>query len=160
MIPPDSIYFQPALWLGAVIIFLAVEAAIPGLVSLWFAIGAAAALIAAGFHASLTVQIICFFAVSTGSLILTRPLAKKFINDRTKPTNADRVLGMECLVFERIDNLMGTGEVNVDGRTWTARMEDSDGTADVGTIVIATRIEGVRLSVAKKIPENKNTKEN
>ncbi len=40
-------------WLIAVVVFLVVEAIVPGLVSIWFAIGALAALLAAVLHAPL-----------------------------------------------------------------------------------------------------------
>ena len=66
--------FSPAwIWFGAMIVLLAVEAAIPGLVSIWFAIGALAALIAALFHAPLWLQLVWFLAVSVLTLVLTRP---------------------------------------------------------------------------------------
>ena len=72
------------------------------------------------------------------------------MNARTQPTNADRVFGKECVVRERIDNIQGTGAVAIDGKVWTARMEDDELTAAEGEIVIARRIEGVKLIVGKK----------
>ncbi len=137
-------------WLIAVVVFLVVEAIVPGLVSIWFAIGALAALLAAVLHAPLWLQVVWFLLVSIAALALTRPLAKKYVNARTQPTNADRILGKECIVREAIDNLQGTGAVAVDGKVWTARMEEDEQTAAVGEVVIARRIEGVKLIVGKR----------
>ncbi len=137
-------------WLIAVVVFLVVEAIVPGLVSIWFAIGALAALLAAVLHAPLWLQVVWFLVVSIAALALTRPLAKKYVNARTQPTNADRILGKECIVREAIDNLQGTGAVAIDGKVWTARMEEDEQTAAVGEVVIARRIEGVKLIVGKR----------
>ena len=137
-------------WLIAMVIFLVVEGIVPGLVSIWFAIGALAALLAAALHAPVWLQIVWFLVVSVAALALTRPLAKKYVNARTQPTNADRILGKDCVVREAIDNIQGTGAVAVDGKVWTARMEKDDETAAVGEVVVARRIEGVKLVVGKK----------
>ena len=137
-------------WLIAMVIFLVVEGIVPGLVSIWFAIGALAALLAAALHAPVWLQIVWFLVVSVAALALTRPLAKKYVNARTQPTNADRILGKDCVVREAIDNLQGTGAVAADGKIWTARMEEDDLTAAVGEVVVARRIEGVKLVVGKK----------
>ena len=134
-------------WLVAMIVLLVVEAIIPGLVSIWFALGALAALIAALTGAPLWLQGLWFILVSVVTLALTRPLAKKFVNARTVPTNADVILGKECVVTEAIDNVLGTGAVTVGGKVWTARMDREDGRAAVGDRVRALRIEGVKLIV-------------
>ncbi len=135
------------LWGAAVAVFLAVELATVGLTSIWFALGSAAALVCALLGAALWLQIACFIAVSAAALALTRPLAKKFINSRTQPTNADRVVGAEALVRERIDNLEETGAVAVDGKVWTARSAGG-GVIEPGVIVTVERIDGVKLIVA------------
>ena len=137
-------------WLIAMVVFLIVEGLVPGLVSIWFAIGSLAALLAAALRAPVWLQVVWFLIVSVAALALTRPLAKKYVNARTQPTNADRILGKDCVVREAIDNIQGTGAVAVDGKVWTARMEEDDLTAAVGEVVVARRIEGVKLVVGKK----------
>ena len=102
---------MPAIWIGLIVIFLIVEGLTAGLVTIWFAVGALAALIAAMFHAPLWLQLVWFFAVSIAAFAVTRPLVKKYINSRTQPTNADMLIGQECLVTEDIDNLAGRGAV-------------------------------------------------
>ena len=140
----------PVMWLIAMVILLIVEAAVPGLISIWFALGALAALISALFHAPFWLQIVWFLVISVLSLILTRPLAKKYVNGRVTPTNADMVLGKDAVVSERIDNLHATGIVLLDGKTWTARMCDERQTAEAGEVVRVLRIEGVKVIVEKK----------
>lgn len=135
------------LWLVAMVALLIVEALVPGLVSIWFVIGALAALIAALLHAPLWLQIVWFLAVSVATLVLTRPLAQRFVNSRTQPTNADALIGHDCVVTEAIDNLAGTGAVKIGGKVWTARSEEENTRFATGDVVTAVRIEGVKLIV-------------
>lgn len=137
-------------WLIAMVALLAVEAAVPGLISIWFAIGALAALISAMFHAPIWLQVVWFVVVSILSLILTRPFVKKYVNSRTTPTNADMGIGKDAVVVEEIDNLHGKGAVLIDGKTWTARMEMEDQRALPGETVRILRIEGVKMIVERK----------
>ena len=139
-----------ALWLGAMIALLIVEALAPGLVSIWFALGALAAMISSMLGAPLWLQLVWFFLVSVVSLLLTRPLAKKYVNGRAVPTNADMAIGKDCVVTETIDNVRGTGAVSVGGKIWTARMASPEGRAEKGTVLRAVRIEGVKLIVEEK----------
>ena len=136
-----------AVWLIAMIVLLIIEGIVPGLVSIWFAIGAFAAMISAILGAPLWLQVLWFFAVSILTLCLTRPFAKKYVNSRATPTNADMLIGKECVVTEAIDNVLGTGAVTVDGKVWTARTEEPDGKAETGKVMTVVRIEGFKLIV-------------
>lgn len=100
-------FTMPAVWIGLIVIFLVIEGLTAGLVTIWFAVGALAALIAAMFHAPLWLQLVWFFVISIAAFAVTRPLVKKYVNGRTQPTNADMLIGQECLVTEDIDNLTG-----------------------------------------------------
>ena len=137
-------------WLTAMIALLIVEAMVPGLVSIWFALGALAAMISSMLSAPLWLQVGWFFLVSIVSLALTRPIARKYVNGRAVHTNADMAIGQDCVVTEEIDNVRGTGAVSVGGKIWTARMADPDGRARKGTVLRAVRIEGVKLIVEEK----------
>ena len=136
-----------AVWLVAMIVLLIIEGIVPGLVSIWFAIGAFAAMISAILGAPLWLQVLWFFAVSILTLCLTRPFAKKYVNSRATPTNADMLIGKECVVTEAIDNVLGTGAVTVGGKVWTARTEEPDGKAETGKVMTVVKIEGVKLIV-------------
>ena len=111
-------------WLVIMVVMLVVEAAAPGLVSVWFAVGALAAMISAVCKAVLWLQVIIFVIVSVLALVLTKPLVKKYVNGKTQPTNADMILGKECIVMEPIDNLAGKGAISAGGKFWTARSTD------------------------------------
>ena len=137
---------MPVLWLSAVIVLGILEAVTTQLVTIWFALGALAALLAAVFHAPLWLQIVLFVAVSVLALVCTRPLVRKHLNGKKTPTNADRVLGHIGVVQEAISNTMAKGTVKVDGAVWTARSADGSDIA-AGTSVVAERIEGVKLIV-------------
>ena len=133
-------------WAVAVVAFVILELATVGLASIWFALGALCALIAALLGAPVWLQIVCFAIVSVATLLLTRPLAKKYINSRATATNADRVIGHKAVVKERIDELAGTGAVLADGKMWSAHTVDG-GSAEVDDIVIVREIRGVKLIV-------------
>lgn len=137
------------LWLIAMIVLLIIEAVVPGLISIWFALGALAALVAALFHAPFWLQVVWFLVVSILTLLLTRPFVKKYVNNRVTPTNADMVIGKEAVVTEAIDNLQEKGAVRLDGKIWTARMADENAGAEVGETVRILRIEGVKLITEK-----------
>ena len=139
-------------WIIAMVVFLVIEAVTVGIVSVWFAIGALLAMVTAMLGANLWVQITVFLVVSAIALYFTRPLVKKFVNNKVEPTNADMLIGKECRVVETIDNLSGTGAVYVDGKTWTARTVDEEIIPE-GQLVKAERIEGVKLIVSKIAPE-------
>lgn len=140
-------FSMTAVWLVAMIVLLIIEGIVPGLVSIWFAIGAFAAMISAILGAPLWLQVLWFFAVSILTLCLTRPFAKKYVNSRATPTNADMLIGKECVVTEEIDNVLGTGAVTVGGKVWTARTEEPDGKAETGKVMTVVKIEGVKLIV-------------
>lgn len=139
-------------WIIAMVVFLVIEAVTVGIVSIWFAIGALFAMVTAMLGANLWVQIAVFIVASAVTLYFTRPLVKKYVNNKVEPTNADMLIGKECRVVETIDNLSGTGAVYVDGKTWTARTVDEEIIPE-GQLVKAERIEGVKLIVSKIAPE-------
>lgn len=137
-------------WIAALILFVVVEAVTVGLASIWFAIGALAALICALLHGPVWLQVVWFLAVSLATLILTRPMVKKYMKGKVVPTNADRNIGRTAAVTERIDNLAGTGAVRIDGVTWTARSADEQKTIEAGAMVTVREIRGVKLVVVPK----------
>lgn len=137
------------IWAAAILILGVLEGITVQLVSIWFVFGAIAALIASLCGANLTVQIIVFIAVSIISLLVTRPLVKKKLTAKKERTNADRCIGLDGVVSERIDNLKPSGLVKVDGKLWTARSADGS-IIEPESIVKVEKIEGVKLIVSKK----------
>ena len=142
----QSIDLPVWLWLIALVLFGAVEAATAGLVCIWFAVGALAALLTALLGAGVLVQVVVFAVVSAVALAVTRPLVRRMTRGKAVATNADRVLGAAAKVTEPIDNDNSTGAVYVDGKTWTARSADGS-VIPAGEQVEVTSIEGVKLFV-------------
>lgn len=133
-------------WLAAFIVFAIGEAVTVGLVSVWFAVGALAALFATALGAGLWLQIAVFLGVSALALALFKPLSSKFLKPRLSATNADRVIGAAALVTETIDNAQAQGQVKVNGQVWSARSAQ-DVVIHEGTDVRVLRIEGVKVIV-------------
>ena len=138
---------MPAVWLVLMVVLLVVEGVAPGLVSIWFALGALGALLSAIVGAPLWLQVVWFLLISIVPLVLTRPLARKYVNARTTPTNAEMLIGQECLVTEEIDTVLGKAAVTVGGKVWSARTENPGIQAQVGQTMTVVRIEGVKLIV-------------
>lgn len=143
----------PVVWLILMVCFAIVEALTVGLASIWFAVGALAALLVSLACGNFWIQCVVFVAVSLVTLLLVRPLtAKHFQPKDHTPTNVDSLIGRSGVVTEAIDNLAGTGQVRLGGQIWTAR-SDSGAPIPDGCTVIAVRIEGVRLFVRLKQTE-------
>ena len=148
----DTVY--QIVWLALLIIFAVAEAATVGLTSVWFAIGSLGALVCALAGGNIWLQLGIFIVLSLVCLVALRPLAKKYLNNRVEPTNADRVIGQEARVTQDIDNIQGTGSVTIGGITWTARSEH-DTPIPAGAMVRVLRIEGVKVMVEKSKEEVK-----
>ena len=141
--------FMTYVWLGLTIVFAVVEGATAQLTTIWFALGSIAAMILSVCGVkSIIVQVIVFVAVSVIALIATRPLVKKIVHKRVEPTNADRNIGETGITVTEVNNLLGTGEVNLKGTIWTARSTD-DAVIPADAQVRVIKIEGVKLIVEK-----------
>ena len=148
MIPPSGTI---AFWVVALVVFLIVEAVTAGLVSIWFVFGSLVALICAALGAAVWLQIFWFVIVSVATLVLTRPLVKRYVDSRSVATNADRSIGRTAVVTERIDNLAAAGAVKLDGVVWTARSTDDAVAIETGEHVTVRAIEGVKLIVERSV---------
>jgi len=135
------------LWLILMVVFLVVEGSTVTLVSLWFAAGALAAMLASLMGGALWLQILLFLAVSAVLLLALRPMVKKHLNPKLTATNVDSVIGSTGLVTAAIDNVSAAGQVKLGSMVWTAR--STDGTPiSVGTLVKVDKIEGVKAFVS------------
>ena len=83
---------DPIFWLLAAIGFVVLEAMTLNLVSIWFAVGSAAALLSCLVTGSFRVQAVVFIAVSTLCLLALKPLCSRLRKPPTA-TNGDRALG-------------------------------------------------------------------
>ena len=135
------------IWTLVLVISVIVEAITIDLVSIWFGIGEIAALIGEFFGLSPFIQMVLFTIVSIICIIVSRPLAKKYLRGNTVKTNLDRVIGKHCLVTETItaDN---KGEVKVMGTLWSATSLDNE-FIKAGEYAEVISIEGAHLIVKK-----------
>lgn len=134
------------LWAGLLVAFVVIESLTVQLVSIWFAVGALAALIAKLCSANITVQMVVFVVVSLLALLLTKPLVKRFTHATISPTNMDANLGATAIVVSKIDNRNATGEVKLGSLIWLARSVNSE-VIEQGQHVTVVHIEGAKLIV-------------
>lgn len=135
-----------AFWIVALVAFVVIEALTAQLLTIWFAVGSVAALIAEMLGAEVWLQWTVFVAVSAVILIATRPFVKKLTKQKLQPTNADRCIGEIAVVTEKIDNIAGKGAVKVNGIEWSARTQ-SGKIIEPGNTVKVIKIDGVKLIV-------------
>ncbi len=134
------------IWIGFAIFMLICEGLTSQLVSIWFVFGGVAAAISCIFTDSFLIQSVVFVVVSFICLIATRPLVKKITKQKIEHTNADSMIGRMALVTMDIVNTKGTGQVNVDGKIWSAKSVDNR-EIKTGANVRITGIQGVKLLV-------------
>ena len=72
--------------------------------------------------------------------------SRKIIHKKVEPTNADRSIGETGVTVTEINNLLGTGEVNLKGTIWTAR-SSTENVIPKDSQVRVISIEGVKLIV-------------
>ena len=133
-------------WLGLMVLFLILETNTVSMTTLWFGIGALAAMIASTLGGELWLQITLFLAVSAVLLALLRPMAKRYFTPRITKTNVDAIIGATGRVTVAIDNADGQGQVKLNGMVWTARSASGDPIPE-GTQITVCRLEGVKVFV-------------
>ena len=137
-------------WLIVMVIFAVIEILTVNLVTIWFAGGALAAMIAAFCDTPVPLQIL--IAVGIPGILLAIVLIfkpfDKFHKRENVPTNSDRMIGQEALVLTTLKNLDGGGTVKVKGQVWSAVSED-DSDINEGEKVMVRGISGVKLIVKR-----------
>ena len=141
------------IWLCVLILAAVVEVLSVQLLAVWFCLGALVAMITAYFGLDPMWQVVIFFVVSIILVLSTRSVVKKILIPKLQPTNADRLVGMECVVTQDIDNIEGKGAAKVLGQDWTARTQSDDIKLFAGDKAEICGISGVKL-ILKPIYEN------
>ena len=134
-------------WLAAFILFIAIEIPTMALTTIWFAGGALAGLVLYLLGAPMELQLGAFVVISFALLALTRPMALRYINQKTKKTNVESLIGSQARITEQVDNQEGTGTAVLDGAEWTARSAEDNLTIAPKTLVWVKEIRGVKLIV-------------
>ena len=143
----------PFLWLAAVVGFLLLEASTFSMTSVWFAVGAAAALLTCLFTGSFRVQALVFIVVSTLCLLAFRPLAAR-LHHKATPTNSDRNLGREATVLTPVSADV-PGRVRLDGVDWNARCATPGDTLTPGQRCRVTELHSALLIVEPVLTESR-----
>ena len=138
------------IWLVITVILSVIEIFTLGLVTIWFAAGAAVAFILSLFDAPIAVQVGAFLVVSIAVLVLVRPIAAKHFNNRLKKTNIDAYVGRKLIAKTEIDNLHGTGKVDMDGSTWLAVSSVDNIVIPAGCEVRVVEVKGAKLIVERE----------
>lgn len=111
------------LWIAVIIISAVIEAASVQLLTIWFAIGAFAALIADACSAPFYIQIFIFLFVSIVLLVFTRPILKKLMNKNQK-TDVNSEVGKTGTVTTEINPQKNEGRVMLGDVSWIAKSKD------------------------------------
>lgn len=144
--------FMWIVWLSLMVIMVFIEALGPALVSIWFAIGALAALIVSFIpKVPFWVEIIVFVVVSLIALITIRPISKKLLKRNTVKSNVDSYVGKRGLLQEEISPF-SAGSCKINDVLWTAVSKDDKETIAQGSVVEVVTIVGNKL-VVKKVEE-------
>jgi len=142
-------------WLISAVVLSITEALTATLITIWFVLGAVAAMIAAYFGLNYGWQLLLFVVVSLIALIVTRPLARKIFSKNGKiRTNSDRIIGRVGVVTVDIDNPENQGQIKILGQIWPAKSEN-DQQISVGENVRVRAIEGDKAVVIKAALEVK-----
>lgn len=133
-------------WLIAIVVFGLAEAATTALISVWFMVGGAAALVVSLFTNSFGIQMLVFAVVSAAALCIMVPtLVKRRREHKAPVTNgAPLNIGKQGVVLKAITP-GGVGRVRVDGLDWQAVAELP---LPEGTTVRVESAEGATLRVA------------
>ena len=142
---------DPIFWLLAAIGFVVLEAMTLNLVSIWFAVGSAAALLSCLVVASFRVQAVVFIAVSILCLLALKPLCARLRKPPTA-TNGDRNLGREATVLTTITADL-PGRVRLDGVDWNARCATPGDTLAPGQSCRVAEIHSTLLIVEPVLTE-------
>ena len=98
------------------------------------------------FTSDITIQSTVFLVVSLVSLIVTRPLVKRFKKrNKTTGTNADRHIGQVGFMLTDLTDIDKTAQAKVGAETWTVKSDKAP--LLKGTKIKVLAIEGVKLIV-------------
>lgn len=134
------------IWLIILAIMIVMEIISLGLTTIWFGVGAVGAAIVAWIGYGIWVQILVFTLLSLISMAVFRPIAMKYLNKEKEKTNIDGVVGKTVVVTKEINNELATGEVQLNGMSWTARSESGRVIPEEERVTVES-VEGVKLIV-------------
>lgn len=138
------------LWIGVIVIALAVEMATDQLVSIWFVPSAFVTAILSLCKLGLIWQVLIFTVLSAAGIVVSKVLLAKSNRGKDTRTNTEALIGERCVVTSRIDNFEDQGQVKIKGQFWTARGTGENDVYEVGEALTVVSIEGVKLICEKQ----------
>jgi membrane protein implicated in regulation of membrane protease activity len=137
------------IWAVAAAFFIVVEVVTVTFVSVYFGVGALAAMVVALAGGSVPWQFVAFAVTGVVLMVLTRPFLKKRLESPDVPTNVNLLVGKGGIVTITIDNDANTGQIRVGTEYWTARLPEelADQVVPVDTRVLVESVEGVTARV-------------
>jgi membrane protein implicated in regulation of membrane protease activity len=141
------------LWSMVLVAAITIEFITPNLNTLWFAVGAAIALLMQVIGiTNVPLQVVVFLSTSFGLIIAMPRISKKFIIRKDQPSNISEAIGKEIIVLKGADkNTNGEGKYN--SVIWTLVTEGND-VVKAKDIAVITGIKGNKL-IVKKVKEGK-----
>lgn len=132
-----------AVWLALLIAFVVIEAVTFGLVSVWFAVGAAAAMVASALGAQVLWQVAVFLIVSGLCMLALRKVARRRLTPKDTPAGAQTNVGKLATVIAPVAPAR-PGRVRLDGVDWIAESTD---TLHTGALCRVLAVDGATLKV-------------
>lgn len=113
-------WFDTILWLVAIVAFIMVEAATTALVSVWFAVGAAAAMLVSFFNVGFGWQMLVFAVVSaiTLGLMLPRLISRRGAHRAPVTNGSPLTIGKQALCLWTLSPAFRAGSA---WTAWTGR---------------------------------------
>jgi membrane protein implicated in regulation of membrane protease activity len=138
-----------SIWVIMFVIALIAEISTAQLVSVWFCIGAVAALAVTFIPGTpFWADILVFLGVSIIALLVTRPLVNRALRRRTSRTNIDDIIEKKGKLTKSIEPFEN-GEVKIDGVLWTALSAKEGESIEEGAVVEVVAIKGNKLFVKR-----------
>lgn len=141
-------------WLGIFIITLAIELAVPALVSIWFTAGSLISFIFALLFGdnAIWLQVILFLVVSGLTIYFLRPIA--FKNTVKTNTNVDSLIDAIGACTEDVKKY-SIGACKINGLVWSSIIDEEEQEILKGELVKVVEVRGNKLLVKKYIKEEK-----
>ncbi len=134
-------------WVALAVVLGVIEASTVNMVTIWPTLSALITAIFAATGLGMAAQATVFVVCSALLLLLTRPFVKRVLVKKTYVTNADRIIGAEGVVIEKIDAMENSGQVKVMGQVWSAKAEDG-AIIEMGSRITVLKLEGVKAVVS------------
>ena len=139
-------------WLGIMLVLLAIEFLTVDMVSIWFAASALLMVVVTAIFSQIPFiwQLCGFLVVSVVLVLSTRKIVKRLMKSKKdKETNLELVINHTGRVVEEINNDREAGAVKINGIVWTARSAQGEIVAE-DELVTVLQIKGNKLIVTKK----------